>query len=279
MPLITYSPKVFIPLTKLCRDVCHYCTFAQPPRRGERVYMRADEVLEIARAGAEAGCHEALFTLGDKPELRYRSGARGARRARLRDDDRVPRPHVRARPRRDRPAPAREPGCHGARRARAPPDGLGLAGDHVGDHLGAAVAEGRAALRLPGQAPRAAPGDHRARRRACDPVHHRDPDRNRRDAGGAARGARGDPRHARALRPHPGSDRPELPRKAGDEDGRRAGAVPRRPALDCPRGARGAWARHARPGAAQPLLRRVSRASSRPGSTTGAASRPSPSTT
>ncbi|MEO8291080.1 MAG: 5-amino-6-(D-ribitylamino)uracil--L-tyrosine 4-hydroxyphenyl transferase CofH, partial [Gaiellaceae bacterium] len=63
----------FIPLTKLCRDVCHYCTFAQPPRRGERAYMRADEVLGVARAGAEAGCHEALFTLGDKPELRYRA--------------------------------------------------------------------------------------------------------------------------------------------------------------------------------------------------------------
>jgi FO synthase len=73
MRLVTYSPKVFIPLTKLCRDVCHYCTFAQPPRRGERAYMRADDVLEIARAGAEAGCHEALFTLGDKPELRYRA--------------------------------------------------------------------------------------------------------------------------------------------------------------------------------------------------------------
>src|SRR6187551_1559871 len=71
--LVTYSPKVFIPLTKLCRDVCHYCTFARPPRRGERAFLRADEVLEIARAGAEAGCHEALFTLGDKPELRYRA--------------------------------------------------------------------------------------------------------------------------------------------------------------------------------------------------------------
>jgi FO synthase len=71
--IITYSPKVFIPLTKLCRDVCHYCTFARPPRRGERAYMTADEVLGVARAGAEAGCHEALFTLGDKPELRYRA--------------------------------------------------------------------------------------------------------------------------------------------------------------------------------------------------------------
>jgi FO synthase len=70
--LVTYSPKVFIPLTKLCRDVCHYCTFAAPPKRGERAYLTADEVLTIARAGAEAGCREALFTLGDKPERRYR---------------------------------------------------------------------------------------------------------------------------------------------------------------------------------------------------------------
>jgi FO synthase len=71
-PVVTYSPKVFIPLTKLCRDVCHYCTFAGPPRRGERAYLTADEVLEIAHAGAAAGCTEALFTLGDKPERRYR---------------------------------------------------------------------------------------------------------------------------------------------------------------------------------------------------------------
>jgi FO synthase len=70
--LVTYSPKVFIPLTKLCRDVCHYCTFAHPPRRGERAYMSIDEVLAVARAGVAAGCREALFTLGDKPELRYR---------------------------------------------------------------------------------------------------------------------------------------------------------------------------------------------------------------
>src|SRR5881398_778312 len=70
--LVTYSPKVFIPLTKLCRDVCHYCTFARPPRRGEAAFLTIDEVLDIARAGAAAGCTEALFTLGDKPELRYR---------------------------------------------------------------------------------------------------------------------------------------------------------------------------------------------------------------
>src|SRR5215203_3577032 len=70
--LVTYSPKVFIPLTTLCRDVCGYCTFARPPRRGEHAYLTEDEVLAIARAGAAAGCSEALFTLGDKPELRYK---------------------------------------------------------------------------------------------------------------------------------------------------------------------------------------------------------------
>jgi FO synthase len=70
---ISYSRKVFIPLTKLCRDVCHYCTFAERPRAGHAAYLSADEVLAIARAGQEAGCTEALFTLGDKPELRYRA--------------------------------------------------------------------------------------------------------------------------------------------------------------------------------------------------------------
>ena len=71
--LISYSRKVFIPLTKLCRDVCHYCTFAEHPRPGHPVYLSGDEVLAIARAGQAAGCTEALFTLGDKPELRHRA--------------------------------------------------------------------------------------------------------------------------------------------------------------------------------------------------------------
>lgn len=74
--VITYSPKVFIPLTRLCRDVCHYCTFAVTPRHVSRAYMTADEVIEIARAGVASGCFEALFTLGDKPELRYSSARR-----------------------------------------------------------------------------------------------------------------------------------------------------------------------------------------------------------
>ncbi len=70
---VSYSRKVFIPLTQLCRDVCHYCAFAHPPRRGERAYLTPDEALAIAEAGQRAGCKEALFTLGDKPEIRYKA--------------------------------------------------------------------------------------------------------------------------------------------------------------------------------------------------------------
>ena len=70
---VTYSRKVFIPLTHLCRDVCHYCTFAQVPRKVMAPYMSIDEVLEVARHGAAMGCKEALFTLGEKPELRYKA--------------------------------------------------------------------------------------------------------------------------------------------------------------------------------------------------------------
>ncbi len=75
--LVTYSRKFFIPLTHLCRDVCHYCTFAQPPSRIGEPYLGADEVVAQAERAARAGCKEALFTLGDKPELRY-SAARAA---------------------------------------------------------------------------------------------------------------------------------------------------------------------------------------------------------
>src|SRR5919106_2102306 len=71
-PRITFSKKVFIPLTKLCRDACGYCTFAHPPRPGERAYMTPEEILQVARAGQRAGCKEALFTLGDKPERKWR---------------------------------------------------------------------------------------------------------------------------------------------------------------------------------------------------------------
>ncbi len=72
---VTFSPKVFVPLTMLCRDRCGYCTFAKPPARLEAPYLTPDEVLAIAARGAEFGCHEVLFTLGEAPEARYPAAA------------------------------------------------------------------------------------------------------------------------------------------------------------------------------------------------------------
>src|ERR1700675_2919885 len=69
--IVTYSRKVFIPLTMLCRDHCHYCTFAKPPAKLEHPFLTPDEVVAIAEAGRKMGCKEALFTLGDRPEERY----------------------------------------------------------------------------------------------------------------------------------------------------------------------------------------------------------------
>lgn len=74
--IVTYSRKVFIPLTRLCRDFCHYCTFATRPRNLASPYMSADEAVAIATRGRAAGCKEALFTLGEKPELRYDTARR-----------------------------------------------------------------------------------------------------------------------------------------------------------------------------------------------------------
>lgn len=70
--LVSYSRKVFVPVTRLCRDVCHYCTYAKTPSAVEHPFMTLDEVLDTARVGRDAGCKEVLFTLGDKPELRYK---------------------------------------------------------------------------------------------------------------------------------------------------------------------------------------------------------------
>ena len=68
---VTFSPKVFIPLTHLCRDFCGYCTFRQSPDTASRLYMTPEDVLNVARAGQRLGCTEALFTLGERPEQRY----------------------------------------------------------------------------------------------------------------------------------------------------------------------------------------------------------------
>ena len=84
--IITYSRKVFLPLTRLCRDRCGYCTFATVPHRLHSLYLEPDEVLAIARDGAALGCKEALFTLGDKPEARWRQAQALARTLAARPD-------------------------------------------------------------------------------------------------------------------------------------------------------------------------------------------------
>ena len=80
---ISYSRKVFIPVTHLCRDQCHYCTFVTVPGKlraaGVGMYMEPDEIVEVARRGAELGCKEALFTLGDRPEARWPEAAQWLR--------------------------------------------------------------------------------------------------------------------------------------------------------------------------------------------------------
>ena len=219
---VSYSRKVFIPLTKLCRDVCHYCTFAQPPRPGERAYMTLDEAVDVGRRGAAAGCREALFTLGDKPELRYPQARARARRARLRDDDRVPGgggrravfdatgllPHA-------------NPGvCTRdellALREVCPSQGLML--ESVSRRL---LEPGQAHHGSPDKDPDARLETMRLAGELAIPYTSRHPDRYRRDAGGAHRVAARAARRRRSVRAHPGDHRPELPGQAGPRGWRR----------------------------------------------------------
>ena len=230
--LVTYSPKVFIPLTKLCRDVCHYCTFAAPPRKGERAYMSADEVLDVARAGAAAGCREALFTLGDKPERRYRAAREElaelgcettieylVRMCRLVLDETGLLPH--ANPgvmTRDELAALREVTASQGIMLETASDRLSERG---GPHFGSP--DKRPAVRL--ETLRLA-GELRIPFTTGILIGIGETREERIEALLAIRDLH------EQLRPHPGGDRPELPREAGDADGRRAGAVARRAAVD-----------------------------------------------
>ncbi len=189
--IVSYSRKVFIPLTQLCRDSCHYCTFAQPPRRNARAYLTPDEVLAIARAGAEAGCKEALFTLGDKPELRYRAARDEL--ARLGHDNTLS--YLAAMAglvlRETGLLPHLNPGTMTADEIAAAARCFGVAGPDAGDRLRAAVAPRRPAFRLARQVAGGAARHHRGRRRDGGAVHVRHPDRDRRDPARAHRGAAG----------------------------------------------------------------------------------------
>ena len=211
---VTYSPKVFIPLTMLCRDKCGYCTFAQPPARLDSPYLDPEQVLAIARAGARAGCHEALFTLGERPEERYPVGREWlaehgydstvdylAAMAELVLDEIGLLPHANA--------------------GALFPDELAALRPVVavaGDDDRVAQRRPRLPPRLARQDPGAPAGHARGGRRAGHPVHHRHPRRHRRVPRRPHRRARGHRRLAPPPRPRAGGDRPELPAQAGHGD-------------------------------------------------------------
>ena len=148
--IISYSRKVFIPLTKLCRDVCHYCTFAQRPRKNERAYLSLDEVLAIARAGHTAGCKEALFTLGDQPERRYRTAADELGSPRTSDDLVLPRRGGRRGARANRTIAAPQSGPFDAARCGRLARRLTVPGAHARVRIRAAVRARRPAPWLTG---------------------------------------------------------------------------------------------------------------------------------
>ena len=176
---VTYSRKVFVPLTMLCRDHCHYCTFAKPPAKLDAPFLAPEEVIAIARAGRARACKEALFTLGDRPEDRYETArtwlaARGfastleyVRAMAIRAIEETGLlPHL-------------NPGVMSYEelaRLKQVSASMGLMLETSSSRLSARGP----ALRLPGQGPGRPPPDDRGRRPARDPVHDRDPRGDRR---------------------------------------------------------------------------------------------------
>ena len=205
--------------------------------------------------------------------------ARGARGARLRDDARVSRPLCRACPRRDRAPAAPQPGRHVTGRADRAATRCRVDGDHARDDRRASRGAGWTALGLARQGARSEARDDAPRGRALDPVHERDPRRDRGDARGAARVARRAPRAGERARAPARGDRPELPRETGHTDGRSPGCVARGAPLVGRRCANRARTGDARAGATEPRVRGLSAACSTRGSTTGAGSRRSHSIT
>ena len=186
---ITFSPKVFIPLTMLCRDRCGYCTFAKPPAHLEAPYLALDEVLDIARRGAALGCHEALFTLGEAPEDRYPDAADWlAAHGYASTVD-----YLVAAARRCSRRPACSPTPTPARSSQAELERLRAVSPSQGmmiETLAARLGEpGRPARRRARQDPERRLATLEAAGTRRDPLHHRHPRRHRRDPRRAARRA------------------------------------------------------------------------------------------
>ena len=215
---VSYSRKVFIPVTHLCRDTCHYCTFVTVPGKlraqGMGMYMEPDAILDVARRGAELGCKEALFTLGDRPEARWDE-------ARQWLDERgydSTLDYVRAMAIRVLEEtgllPHLNPGVMSLVGAVAAQAGGAVDGHDAGDHVAAAVRDqGTGALRQPGQGSRGPAAHVGGRGPAFDPVHDGPVGRHRGDARGAGRDHPCDSPVAQGVRARSGSDRAELPRQ------------------------------------------------------------------
>ncbi len=272
---ITYSPKVFIPLTMLCRDRCGYCTFAKAPARLTSPYLTPDEVLADRPRRSRGRLPRGALHPGRAARAALPRCAATGWPARLRVDGGLPRRDVPTRPGGDRPAPPRQRRRPLRRRAGRAAPSLGQPGD-----------DARVAGRGPGGAPR------RARQGAGPPRWPRwrppaswpSPSRPGSSSASATTGRASWPRLqaiaglARPPRPRAGGHRPELPAQAGHGHGQGRAVPARGPAVGHRGGAPGAAARRPRAGAAQPL-RRPGAAAPTPASTTGAASRPSRPTT
>ena len=143
--VITFSPKVFIPLTRLCRDFCGYCTFRQSPDEADELFLSGDAVMSVAKAGERLGCTEALFTLGERPEQRYAEAGEWLNANGYRTTLGIPVGDVPTGVRGDGPATARES------RDDEPAGAGGVAADqpfggyHAGEFESAALRGGRAA--------------------------------------------------------------------------------------------------------------------------------------
>jgi 2-iminoacetate synthase ThiH len=217
---ITFSAKVFVPLTTLCRDYCGYCTFRRDPNEPGAFTMTPDEVVALAKAGERLGAKEALFSLGDKPEARFPE----YRELLGRLGHRTTLSYLRA------------------------VSELTLANTTLLPHLNPGLMSERDLASLREAAP-----DDRPRRQARNSLHHRHPDRDRRVARRTRLGPARHSRAARTLRSHPGSHHPELQGEAVDPDeplarARRRGSSPhRRGSAAAPR------TRREHPGASEPV--------------------------
>ncbi len=258
---VSYSRKVFIPVTHLCRDTCHYCTFVTVPGKlraqGMGMYMEPDEILDVARRGAELGCKEALFTLGDRPEDRWDE-------ARQWLDERgydSTLDYVRAMAIRVLEEtgllPHLNPGVMSwseLSRLKPVAPSMGMMLETTSRRLFETKGDGP--LRQPRQGSGGAAAHAGRRRPAVDPVHHRPAGRYRRDAHRAGRDHARNPPVAQGVRSRSGSDRAELPGQGAHRDGGGARRRHRRLPGDRRGDPAGAGPQDAHPGAAEPGVAR-----------------------